>query len=315
MEIHVRNPNVSPEEIRKTKEEVNRVIKSDPFLRERIDTNELILGFQKDSKLENTRFAGVVDFKPSKTEKRLLVVLSASGDIGDSLYELTRELYFLPGEERFRRALPSISKQLNPWRKKLNDDEFFGIYTQYHSTIVNNGIVFGVLLNNPQFAKEITEVYMKLFRRLYFQRLSKASGYYLFHYGNGLPMTVWSSFLLAGKYRKGGRISYMGSLLEVEFRVLYGISRSLVTKKLQKLADLIVEREPFAEDFFPLTEGEVNYVTLADYVFNDYCDLKKTLKLGPSQLHSNKQLLGYFRKYGITESLFRASLRDRKYID
>lgn len=290
METLLLNKKISNNEKEGVENEIFEIVDSDPFLKQRVNLEELILELDKTSFADESSILFQTGLKKTGEIVRVLSInlTELNNPLSESRrYKLTHELYHWPGQERLTCEYPSIIKNLNQWRKRLTDPDFFAVFVSYEMTIFEIGVDFGVMLNHPDFAKDCYKKhYPDIDRAVIIVGTSGRD--YLYHFISGLQFVRWPSYFLADTASKSSEILKLGRALKTRTELAYSSSHPLVKQKLSGFFNLIVEKNPFSDDYLPSLYGEFGYTSLAKKLFLEYRELKESL----GQKHSpNIELL------------------------
>ena len=265
---------IKEEVIKEIEEELRRIITHDNFLKERLDLDELnVILFTPPKPTELNVFV-----EEGKMFLRIDVKRFYSFFDDERELELKHLLYQLVGLPRIESNLKRVARTLNKWRNELTDTEFFSIFGAYDSRMVRNGVCFGVLVNNPNYAK--------LYYNINFEELASSStdllvwkNDYLFHFVVGLLVSSWPSYSMAGRVTKNQEIVKLGVSSKNELNyALKAMSHELVRREVMGIGEEMDNESLYEDDFAPSFDGKINYFNTADYVLESFLKIKSKLK-------------------------------------
>jgi hypothetical protein len=193
-------------------------------------------------------------------------------------YELRYVLYCHALQKSMLEKKPQINIKLEKWREKIPYRyEFYGVLAHYHTNLTRNIIDYFIMSGNPNFVNAIFEYYTRntlpgLYHHISLKPCrtkgeSRPPSDELCNFVDGILMVRSPAFTHAGEASNNKDALDKAERLKNLFKK-HPFSKSDVGERLLRYEGLI--NKP--KDLFP---GVEEYVKLAEYVLQNYCDIKQ----------------------------------------
>jgi hypothetical protein len=316
--------------------DVVRIIDADPFLKKNLKVQEVSFRWFLRSKVVDDTFFAHLSGSKKMFSKTLDVYLYNLNRFANLRQELIFQLYKLASEEKNLKRLLEAQKKLKIWIEKLGDD-FFLLYSSYHSQSRAAGIQLGMLRNHPEYKQDLLNLYLdilwtgvprliplhdlgdirirrviqgqsqssSLFRTGALTLMSKMEKDYLSHYVTGTPIsTMLPVFSLANN-------DDLSSKLMRNLVLTYRLSDRSVSEKLLENSKSI-DHDTFDEFFCPFPHLE-NYLSNVEKYLAGCLEMKELMRqrnAGPSIIKPNDA----GAVYAMNKTGFMNNTREERYV-